>query len=68
MQEICQETGGVATDPSAVDHWLEKRNDVPGFRELLEKGLIVDTIEVASTWDLVMPLYERVTKSLMQVE
>jgi alkyldihydroxyacetonephosphate synthase len=68
VEEICQETGGIETDSAAVDHWLEKRNDVPGFRELLEKGLIVDTIEVASTWDLVVPLYERVTKSLLEVE
>jgi alkyldihydroxyacetonephosphate synthase len=68
VAEICLETGGIATDPSAVDHWLEKRNDVPGFREFLEKGIILDTIEVASTWDLVVPLYERVTESLSQVE
>jgi alkyldihydroxyacetonephosphate synthase len=68
VAEICQEEKGIETDPSAVDHWLEKRNDVPGFRELLEKGLIVDTIEVASTWDRVLPLYQRVTESLSQVE
>ena len=68
VAEICRETGGLEADSSAVDHWLEKRNDVPGFRELLEKGLIVDTIEVASTWDRVVPLYQRVTKSLSEVE
>jgi len=68
VAEICRETGGIETDRSAVDHWLEKRNDVPGFRELLEKGIIVDTIEVASTWDRVVPLYERVTRSLSEVE
>lgn len=66
--EICRTNGGVETDASVVDHWLETRNDVPGFRGFLEKGIILDTIEVASTWDLVMPLYERVTKSLAEVE
>jgi alkyldihydroxyacetonephosphate synthase len=68
VAEICQETGGIETDRSVVDHWLEKRNDVPGFREFLEKGIILDTIEVASTWDRVVPLYERVTRSLSEVE
>ena len=33
-----------------------------------ELNYILDTIEVASTWDLVVPLYERVTKSLSEVE
>ena len=68
VAEICQEAGGIETDSSAVDHWLEKRNEVPGFRGFLENGIILDTIEVASTWELVMPLYERVTKSLSEVE
>jgi alkyldihydroxyacetonephosphate synthase len=68
VAEICRETGGIETDRAVVDHWLEKRNDVPGFREFLEKGIILDTIEVASTWERVVPLYERVTHSLSQVE
>ena len=38
------------------------------FRGFLENGIILYTIEVASTWELVMPLYERVTKSLSEVE
>ena len=43
------------------------RNQVPGFRGFLEKGLILDTIEVACTWDRVAALYERATASLRQV-
>jgi alkyldihydroxyacetonephosphate synthase len=64
---ICAATGGAATDAAAVDLWLEKRNDVPGFRGFLEKGIILDTIEVASTWDLAAPLYRRCTASLLEV-
>jgi alkyldihydroxyacetonephosphate synthase len=64
---ICHAAGGVDTDSSAVDHWLRDRNKVPGFRGFLEKGIILDTIEVASTWDLVAPLYERVTGALREV-
>ncbi len=65
---IARAAGGVDADPAAVDHWLEHRNQVPGFRGFLEKGIILDTIEVACTWDRVLPLYERVTGSLRQVE
>jgi alkyldihydroxyacetonephosphate synthase len=67
VAELCRSEGGVAADPAAVDEWLERRNHVPGFRGFLEKGIILDTIEVAATWDRVMPLYERVTASLQEV-
>jgi alkyldihydroxyacetonephosphate synthase len=64
----CAAGGGAAADAAAVDHWLEHRNRVPGFRGFLEKGIVLDTIEVAATWDRVMPLYERVIGSLGEVE
>ena len=57
--EICSETGGVEADAAVVDNWLATRNDVPGFRPFLEKGIILDTIEVACTWSRVAELYER---------
>lgn len=66
-QRICEAADGVAADSAAVEHWLAERNRVPGFRGFLEKGVILDTIEVASTWDRVVPLYERATQSLLEV-
>jgi alkyldihydroxyacetonephosphate synthase len=67
VAEICRETGGEPADASAVDTWLEERNHVPGFRGFLEKGIILDTIEVACTWDRVTELYRRATASLREV-
>jgi alkyldihydroxyacetonephosphate synthase len=64
---LCSAEGGTESDPAAADQWLEGRNDVPGFRGFLEKGIILDTIEVAATWERVMPLYEGVTASLREV-
>jgi alkyldihydroxyacetonephosphate synthase len=65
--EISRETGGAEADPASVDRWLEKRNEVPEFRVFLEKGVILDTIEVASTWDRAAALYERTTAALREV-
>jgi len=62
----CADEGGVAAGVSAVEHWLEHRNQVPSFRELNERGLVVDTIEVSATWDRVMPLYHAVIASLRE--
>lgn len=64
---ICRAADGVETDPAAVDHWLEERNKVPTFRTFLEKGIVVDTVEVAATWDRIVPLYERATASLREL-
>jgi alkyldihydroxyacetonephosphate synthase len=65
---LCAEAGGTSADAAAVDQWLEHRNRVPGFREFLERGIIVDTIEVTCPWSTATELYERVTSSLRQVE
>ena len=67
VAEICRESGGETADASAVDTWLEERNKVPGFRGFLEKGIILDTIEVACTWDRVAELYRRAVASLREV-
>jgi alkyldihydroxyacetonephosphate synthase len=67
VTDLCRHVGGRETDAAAVDDWLDHRNRVPGFRELLERGLVVDTIEVAATWLRVGPLYEAVTRSVREV-
>ncbi len=58
-----------ATDvgPAPVEHWLGKRNEVPSWDFFLQNGLVVDTIEVAATWDRVGGLYDAVVKTLQEV-
>jgi alkyldihydroxyacetonephosphate synthase len=55
----------VGTAP--VEHWLGKRNEVPSWDFFLQNGLVVDTIEVAATWDRVGGLYDAVVATLQQV-
>ncbi|MDJ0867860.1 MAG: FAD-binding oxidoreductase [Myxococcota bacterium] len=64
---LCREGGGVETAPAAVDDWLERRNHVASFREFLEQGVVVDTIEVAATWSRIGAVYDRVTAALAEV-
>ncbi len=67
VKELCRSGGGEEADTSVVDHWFAGRNHVPTFRSFLERGVIVDTIEVASTWSRVSSLYERVTSALREI-
>jgi alkyldihydroxyacetonephosphate synthase len=59
--------GGVEAGDAAVQHWLGHRNQVPGFRGFLEKGIILDTIEVAAPWGRVKAVYDGVVGSLSSV-
>lgn len=65
---LARGAGGEGTAAAAVDQWLEHRNRFPGFRGFLDKGIILDTIEVGCTWDKVVPLHDAVTGSLREVE
>ena len=60
--------GGEGAPDEAVTDWLDHRNRVPTFRGFLEKGIVVDTIEVGATWDRILPVYDAVTASLREVE
>ena len=43
------------------------RNDVPSWDFFLDRELMVDTIEIAATWDRVTPLYDAVVAALQSV-
>lgn len=66
--DACAAHGGkqVGTDP--VQHWLAERNQVPGFESFLQRGVVLDTIEVATTWDHIHDLYREVIAALQTVE
>lgn len=67
VKAICEKHNGREKNPDIVDRWLEKRNKVPTFSELLEKGIVADTIEVSATWDKVPALYKNVMEAVNSV-
>ncbi len=52
----------------SVAQWMQERNEVPNIEDFLNKGIILDTIEVAATWDRLGPIYKEVIASLGEVE
>ncbi|HUI27926.1 MAG TPA: FAD-binding oxidoreductase [Candidatus Kryptonia bacterium] len=63
----CAKHGGTAAGDAPVAHWLEQRNQVPGFEPFLKKGFVLDTIEVATTWDRIHDLYREVIAAIQTV-
>ncbi|MEO2169323.1 MAG: FAD-binding oxidoreductase, partial [bacterium] len=67
MRAACEKRQGVDLGDAALQHWLGHRNSVPSWDELLASGLVVDTIEIAATWDRIGPVYEKVTAAIADV-
>src|SRR5262249_44809454 len=64
---VCATQGGEPRGNEPVDRWIAERNHVPGFEQFLQRGFVLDTIEVATTWDRIVELYEEVIAALQRV-
>jgi alkyldihydroxyacetonephosphate synthase len=64
---VATAAGGRPVGPAPVDSWLHHRNQVPGFEYFLNQGMVVDTIEVAATWDRIDQLYAGVLAGMRAV-
>ena len=67
VADLCRAASGEPADADAVDRWFEHRNTVPSFDELLDQGLVVDTIEVAAGWSRLAALYDAITDAIRAV-
>lgn len=61
---IAERLGATEANPEATDRWLADRNHVPSFRSFIENGIVVDTVEIASTWDRIAEIYRRAIEAL----
>ena len=66
--EFCARHGGTDCGPDPVARWMDHRNRVPSFESFLERGIVVDTIEVATSWGHIHDLYEGVVAALRAVD
>jgi alkyldihydroxyacetonephosphate synthase len=64
---LARSMGASPADPAATDHWLEQRNHVPKWGQFLGNGVILDTIEIAATWDRIQGIYVNAIESLRGV-
>lgn len=62
---ICEVEQGVDLGPGPGEHWLKNRYSV-SFKQskMYASGAFVDTMEVAATWDRLLPLYRAVRRAI----
>lgn len=65
--KVALSEGASVAPEGAVTHWYEERNHVPTLKSLIDSGLIVDTVEIAATWDRIAGIYEHAIEALGQV-
>jgi alkyldihydroxyacetonephosphate synthase len=59
---------GVASAPAdIVEHWLDHRNTVPSWDVFLQRGIVLDTVEVSADWSRIAPIYDDAVASLKEI-
>jgi alkyldihydroxyacetonephosphate synthase len=67
-EEIASDLTCEKAQEDVVRKWMDERNHVPTFEEFLTQGVILDTIEIAATWDKIGGIYHNVIQSLNEVD
>jgi len=68
VREECRREGGSFCGEEPVKHWLKTRFDVHLLAEMVKAGAVVDTIEIAITWDKTAELHHVTMESLHAVD
>jgi alkyldihydroxyacetonephosphate synthase len=66
VNEECATTDRL--DDGLVEQWLGHRNDVSALHALTEKGIVVDTMEIAAPWSRLADIYTNTVAALLTVE
>jgi alkyldihydroxyacetonephosphate synthase len=67
VRRIALEAGLEAAPAAITDGWLEHRNHVPSWDELLARGYVVDTIEISAPWTRISDVYTDAVAALKAV-
>src|SRR5574341_1285818 len=67
VKEVTKQNGGLYIGQSAGKSWHKKRIELPYLRDLLlDRAVMVDTLETATTWQNLLTLHRAVKQSLAQ--
>ncbi|MDI6858247.1 MAG: FAD-binding oxidoreductase [Dehalococcoidia bacterium] len=66
-ERILEKHGARSLGPGLGEAWERSRFELPYLRDLLlDHGIMVDTLETATTWDRYLPLYQAVRTAMEQ--
>jgi alkyldihydroxyacetonephosphate synthase len=65
--EMAAVAGATPMPADIAERWLENRNHVPSWDQLLARGLVVDTVEVSAAWSRIGRVYEDAVAALARI-
>ncbi|HUS61479.1 MAG TPA: FAD-binding oxidoreductase [Acidimicrobiales bacterium] len=68
VEEECGLAGAVSADVGLVQRWLDHRNDVSALGALVQRGIVVDTTEIAACWSALPGIYDAVLAAVGEVD
>jgi alkyldihydroxyacetonephosphate synthase len=68
--DACLAAGGVARDDAdaLVGRWLDHRNNVSQLQTLVQRDVVVDTIEISGPWSRLPDIYTHATAALRAID
>ena len=67
LAEEAKALGAEPMDDALVDQWMEHRNDVAALEALISRDFVVDTMEVAGSWNALPRIYEKAVAAIQAV-
>ena len=68
LREIAADAGLDEASAAIAETWMENRNHVPHWRDLFERNIVVDTIEISAPWTRIGQIYRAAIASLGEVD
>ncbi|MBV8682117.1 MAG: FAD-binding oxidoreductase [Caulobacteraceae bacterium] len=65
--ELVAAAGATPMPAEVAERWLENRNHVPSWDQLLARGLVVDTVEVSAPWSRIGSVYGDAVSALARI-
>lgn len=65
---IAADAGLVPGDAAAAEQWLARRNHVPTWKDMFERGYVADTAEISGSWTQIGDIYRDVIRDLNAVD
>jgi alkyldihydroxyacetonephosphate synthase len=65
--QLAAAAGATPMPTEIAERWLENRNHVPSWDQLLDRGLVVDTVEVSAPWSRIGRVYDDAVSALAQI-
>ncbi len=64
---LAAEHGLTPLPDSIVEHWLDHRNHVLGWDQILGRQMVADTVEISAPWDKIAGIYDKAVEGLKTI-